>query len=678
IASRNRTALREYAGGVLQREPFEEDFLLFMDDQRKLLGAAGHGPVVSLDEPPKPLATLDLLKLAGSEVVADIARGPSDSSVSAELIGRSAVVIAAQRVRDPVDVSRPVGIAAMGRFVDIRLIDEISERLKPARASLVVADRLIASRLPMRPGLRRLLPQDIVAEMNLSEEPVAQEHVLGATSYFSAYEPLRTAGGAPVGTLVLSAPASIIAETRDDVTRTLFLVALGVAAIVLVLAFLSGRRIARPIQVLTAAAGAVREGNLGARAAVAGEDEVGQLGASFNEMTISLATMTDDLRDAAREEQSLRARIEAIVQSMADGLVAVDVNGNVLAFNAQAAKLTDVQTRHALGKPVEKVLEVTDSQGNRVHLPIYDLSEGSVAGVFLTRRRGDPVPIAFTSAVLRDEEGRPTGGVAVFHDMTREREVERMKSEFLANISHELRTPLTPIKGYAQILDRKDLPKQKAKAFVKGILESTARLERIVELLVDFAAMEAGRLAPRTTAVDMGVIVESLVTDWRRRSPNHKWEANVRARLPRVAGDERLLRRSLEEVLDNAVKFSPDGGTIRVEVRATASMDGKARRGVQLIVSDEGIGMSAEDVPRIFSDFAQIDASETRTYGGLGLGLSFVQRIVAAHQGTIDVESERGGGTRLTITIPAVEQKAKPPKTPAPRRPRSAPRRPRA
>ncbi|HEX2240209.1 MAG TPA: ATP-binding protein [Actinomycetota bacterium] len=667
IATRNRAALREGAAGVLLREPFEEDFLIFMNEQREILGAHGNGPVTALDEPAKPLSTLDLLKLAGSEVVADIAGGPADSSVSVELIGRTAVVIAAQRVRDPVDVSRPVGIAAMGRYIDIRLIDQITERLKPARASLVVVDRLVATRLADPIGVRRLLPQDLVAEMNLSEDPLSREHVVGSRNYFSAYESLSTAGGEPVGTLILSAPASIVAETRDDVTRTLFLVALGVAAIVLLLAFLSGRRIARPIQVLTAAAGAVREGNLGARAEVSGEDEVGQLGESFNQMTASLATMTDDLRDAAREEQNLRARIEAIVQSMADGLVAVDAQRRVLAFNAQAAKLTGVRRSQALGKPIESVLEVKDSQGTRVHVPIYDLAEGSLTGVFLARRGDDPIPIALTSAVLKDEVGRPTGAVAVFHDMSREREVERMKSEFLANISHELRTPLTPIKGYAQILDRKDLPKTKTKGFVKGILESTARLERIVELLVDFAAMEAGRLAPRTTPVDVGPIVESLVADWRKRSPNHKWVTHVRTRLPRVVGDERLLRRSLEEVLDNAVKFSPQGGTIRVEARATASVNGKARRGVQLIVSDDGIGMAKEDLPRIFSDFSQIDASETRTYGGLGLGLSFVQRIVAVHQGTIEVESEPDRGTSITITVPAVEQGKAAPRKPQPR-----------
>jgi signal transduction histidine kinase len=236
--------------------------------------------------------------------------------------------------------------------------------------------------------------------------------------------------------------------------------------------------------------------------------------------------------------------------------------------------------------------------------------------------------------------------------MTREREVERMKSEFLSNISHELRTPLTPIKGYAEILGHKDIPPDKARKFALGILESTGRLERIVQLLVDFSAMEAGRLAPKHKTVDIASLVNALADEWSERSPRHSVVAEVPSPLPSVEGDERLLRRSLEELLDNAVKFSPQGGTIRLHASGTAAGNGH-RAEVQISVSDEGIGIMPQDMGKIFSDFQQLDGSETRAYGGLGLGLAFVRRIIEAHEGSIDVESEPDQGTRLTITIPA-------------------------
>jgi two-component system sensor histidine kinase VicK len=240
--------------------------------------------------------------------------------------------------------------------------------------------------------------------------------------------------------------------------------------------------------------------------------------------------------------------------------------------------------------------------------------------------------------------------------MSREHEIDKMKGEFLSNISHELRTPLTPIKGYSELLTRADLPPGKAATFARGILESTQRLERIVSLLVDYAAIEAGRLAPRTSSVEVVTLLEALAEEWSDRSSRHRIVTDVTGTIPRITGDERLLRRSIEEVLDNALKFSPDGGTITLEAHltrdATRAGDGDGRGVVEVTVSDEGIGISPEDVARIFSDFHQIDASETRSFGGLGLGLALVQRIVAAHQGEVRVVSELERGTRLTIAVP--------------------------
>jgi two-component system sensor histidine kinase VicK len=123
-----------------------------------------------------------------------------------------------------------------------------------------------------------------------------------------------------------------------------------------------------------------------------------------------------------------------------------------------------------------------------------------------------------------------------------------------------------------------------------------------------------------------------------------------------VLGDKRLLQRSIEEILDNAIKFSPDGGTIRLEARAATSRNGASRRNVEVSITDEGIGIPPDDMHKIFSDFHQLDGSETRTYGGLGLGLAFVQRIVDAHAGTIDVQSEPDEGTRFTLSIPAASK----------------------
>jgi two-component system sensor histidine kinase VicK len=286
-------------------------------------------------------------------------------------------------------------------------------------------------------------------------------------------------------------------------------------------------------------------------------------------------------------------------------------------------------------------------------LPVYDLAAGAAGGVYLQHRSTDLIPVAITSAVIRGEDESVSGAVAVVRDMTREREVERMKTEFLSNISHELRTPLTPIKGYAEMLQRKELPEHRVAQMVGGILESTARLERIVELLVDFSAMEAGRMAPRTAKVDISEILSDLVAELKTKASHHHVVGDIEKGLPPVIGDARLLRRSLEEIVDNAVKFSPQGGEIRLQARASTNGGGPSGRAVEVTISDEGIGISPEDLSKIFSDFHQLDGSETRTFGGLGLGLAFVRRIVEVHEGAIDVDSTVDAGTTLTLTIPA-------------------------
>jgi len=627
-------------------EIFDLDFVLFISPLRgELLGYAADRPFADPDDPPRPLEGPDVLRIAGAEVIDEVVRGDTPVSASATPVGGNAVaLVAAHEITDPDAPDRRVAIIAAGKYLDALT----TENMRPGFASIVVNGKTIASELPGR-DVRQLVAPDVVTQVQIGQV-VAEQTVFGEKSYATAFGPIQSAGGVPVATLVVSNPARVIVRAREGLTGALFIVAMAAGAVALVLAWLSGRRITRPIQELTATVTEVREGNLEATASVTGEDEVGRLGETFNEMTSSLLQMTNDLRDAAVEEHRLRSRIETIIQSMADGLIAVDADANVLAFNRQAENMTGRSAETVVGLPVTEVLLAKDSQGAPAHLPIFDLEPGATDGVFVENASGRPVPVTMVSAPLTAEDGSTIGGVLVMRDMTREREVERMKTEFLSNISHELRTPLTPIKGYAEILGRKDIPPHKTEKFVEGILESTSRLERIVQLLVDFSAMEAGRLEPRSKAIDISHLVEELAGEWARRSDRHVVVADVATGVPAVLGDERLLKRSLEEVLDNAVKFSPYGGTVRLAVR---SSNGQGRSGVIVTVSDEGIGIPPEDIDKVFSDFHQLDGSETRAFGGLGLGLAFVQRIVEAHEGKISLDSRPDEGTTVTIDIPA-------------------------
>ena len=620
---------------------FDLDFVIFTDSDGRILARSG------VDQ-------IEAVKISGSPVMSDL-EDRTPFSASPVRIGKGAALLAGREITDPLVPSRVAGILLAGRNLADRIIDK-NDHLKPAALSLIVGNRVVTSRLPKAVRSELKVPGEIRADLGLLQVGSVRQ-TLGGEIYYSSFSSLDTASGERVGVVALSTSADTLSGTREALTRVLFLVAMGVGVLALLIAWLSGRRITRPIQLLTSSAGAVREGDLSVQTTVSGEDEVGRLGETFNEMTSSLFRMTNDLREAAREEYQLRARIETIIESMADGLVATDADMNIVAFNREAEVITGIKARRAVGKNVKEVLDARDVQNENVHLPIFDLARGSVDNIYLRRKNGDMVPVAFVSAVLTGEEGEVAGGVGVLRDMSREREIERMKTEFLSNISHELRTPLTPIKGYAEILGRKEIPPEKTKKFASGILESTERLERIVELLVDFSAMEAGRMAPRAKPVDIGALLSSVAEEWSRRTSRHEVVLDVEGSLPKVSADERLIKRTLNEIVDNAVKFSPSGGVVRLVAKGMGATAEERRHGsVAVAISDEGIGIPPEDVPKIFSDFHQLDGSETRSYGGLGLGLAFVARIIEAHGGSIEVDSRVGEGTTMTVRLPAAKR----------------------
>ena len=635
------------------RGVFQFDFIMVMEPDGQILAFSGRGPTIRQRgrNVETGIGPLERLEINEAPVIDTVLEGKSVAAAPTRVLDQTIATMAANEINSPAQPGRRIGVVAAGNYVDALSLERISARIGP-EASLVVGGRTVASELPGKVPAQGLIPTEVRLQVD-DGATVTRQTVFGNRSYGSVFKPILGGNRRPIATLILSTPAQRVVDARQGATSVLFVVAMGVGAIALLLAWLSGRRITRPIQVLTQTAEAVREGNLQIQAPVAGEDEVGRLGETFNEMTASLLNMTDDLRDAAREEHRLRSRIETIMQSMADGLVAVGADRHVLAFNREAENLTGISAADAMGRPIQEVLTAKDSQGTVIKLPIYELVAGAADNVFLEQPDGHAIPVAVVSAPLTGEDGEAAGGVLVMRDMTREREVERMKTEFLSNISHELRTPLTPIKGYAEILGRKDIPPDKVQKFVAGILESTTRLERIVQLLVDFSAMEAGRMAPRSTTVDLSSMVEELAIEWSKRSDRHAVVTEIGTEVPNVVGDELLLRRSIEEVFDNALKFSPYGGTITVEVKGASANGSAGGRQVEISISDEGIGIPSEDIPRIFSDFHQLDGSETRTYGGLGLGLAFVQRIIHAHDGSVTVVSEPQKGTRLTIAIPA-------------------------
>lgn len=588
-------------------------------------------------------------EVAGTDVALE-AIELQQAQVSVTPLGpRGLVLLAAVPIRDRAGDFQ--GVAAAGFRVHLVL-----EQVAPPggralvfdgtdpRAAATTGDELWeeGDRLVSRSVLREALGQFVFLA-----EPVQRTISIGGVEHFASLAPLPLSID-PVGTVVVAEPAALVAATQRDINQILFLVTLGLAVVALALAVVAARRVTRPVLALTATARRVEEGDLSARAPVTSADEVGVLTARFNEMTDSLLLMTDELREAAAEEARLRARLETVVSSMGDGLIAVDREGKIQTCNPAASAILALPPDHVLERPVTEILQGRDIEGHRLR-PMERLPSGTV---YLSRHEGTEVPVALSSAPLRDETGNEVGQVLVLRDMTREHEIERMKTEFLSNVSHELRTPLTPIIGYSEIMVRREVPSERTREFAGGILDSARRLERIVGMLVDFSAMEGGRMSIAAEAVPLPQMVAGAVDEWRAKTDRHEFVIDVPGDLPPAEADPSLIRRALYELLDNAVKYSPDGGRITIAVSEENSQEPPR---IRVDVSDEGIGIESEDLPHLFQDFRQLDASDTRTFGGLGLGLAFVKRIVEAHRGTITTESEPGRGTTFSFTLPAAD-----------------------
>lgn len=340
-----------------------------------------------------------------------------------------------------------------------------------------------------------------------------------------------------------------------------------------------------------------------------------------------------------------KGRLDAILQHMADGILLVDGKKRIQMLNPAAEQMLSIFARDAIGKDH---LEVTHH---------FDLDE-RLTRVLLTGepesleiRRAQPKP-QILEARLALAGARPDAGVLIMlRDITRARQLEQMRTQFVSNVTHELRTPLTSIRGFAETLLEGALEEpDTARHFVEIMKRESDHLGALIDDLLDLSRIESGKFRMRREHLLLQELIPEIISRMAPGAGQKEIQLGVEIApgLPYVEGDSARLTQVLVNLVDNAIKYTPAAG--RVTVRAMPDQGG-----VRLQVSDTGVGIPPADLGRVFERFYRVDKARARSSGGTGLGLSIVRHIVEAHGGTIEVESEVGKGTTFSVWLPSPE-----------------------
>jgi len=650
---------------------------VYLSRHALVLGAGGTSPAAGgAASGPPDQATIT--QVIGTAAVGDVLRTPekNDERATVESVGHQAVAVGVVAV----------GIQQADTFRYVGALVAIDPINLDYLASRTASDRSVGLALVNKLGVVVADPplRDIAELRRLGDQTIDSGAALGfRTSGGRLYSsrPVLASDNQPVMALIASTPSTVVTTVRDELFRTLFIIALGGTLLALLLAALVGDRVGAGLRTLTSSARRIQRGDYSARASVTSDDEVGVLGSAFDSMASSIAAQTEALQRAAEEETALRGQLEAVVAGMGEALIATDATGHITLVNRAAEELLGISASAVLRRPIRRVLAAEAQDGadlaSRLDRP-GSRRWGALATVRTVGGRGgrggagaggpgaggpgaggpgvrDGIPAAISAGPLWAPNGTVVGAVLVVRDLRPERAVERMKNEFLSRVGHELRTPLTGILGYADILSRRSVSPEQARHFYAEIAESGRRLQRIVEMLEFSATAAANRTLIRTEPLNVRAMVAAIVDQWiPRMDDSHSIARRVGRGVAPVMGDRRWLSMAVDELIDNAVKFSPQGG--RVVVSAD-SVEVNGRASVEIAVSDQGVGMTAEEQAVAFEEFAQADSSDTRRFGGLGLGLSLVRGVAQAHGGTVSCQTAPGKGAKFSIVVPALPKK---------------------
>ena len=456
------------------------------------------------------------------------------------------------------------------------------------------------------------------------------------SSYMDLAVPIKTDSGSYI-VYIRDSKATVDKLTGQVLNIILQALALGLV-ICLVLSFLLAQILITPIRALTIGTRQVAAGDFSQRLEVTSRDEIGVLTRNFN-------YMSQVLRDTLSEVENERNKLSTLFLHMTDGVVAFSPAGLVIHSNPAASQM------------LSRSMDPTTS--------FHDLfAEDAAFDQILTLKRpqyletqktvGERELELFMAPYSADQA--PGGVMVVIHDVTEQRRSEQARREFVANVSHELRTPLTNIKSYAEtvIAAGDELPPELHNNFMGVIVSEADRMTRIVQDLLTLSKIDYGKMEMNISRFPFLKAVQNVYDAAKlnaEQNHHHTMTLTCDGPIPDVNGDRERIEQVITNIVSNAVKYTPDGGRIDLQV-------GTSGPNVFVRVTDNGIGIPEKDLPRLFDRFYRVDKARSRESGGTGLGLSIAQEILNQHKGRIEISSEYGKGTSVLITMPAAEAQA--------------------
>jgi two-component system phosphate regulon sensor histidine kinase PhoR len=451
-----------------------------------------------------------------------------------------------------------------------------------------------------------------------------------------------------IGICRVALPMKAVNTAINNLRRIVLLASVAGLILAIVFSIFSTRIITKPIEKLTQMTQSVAAGNINSRVPIDSKNELGQLSRNFNLMADRVQEQIDRISEEHR-------RLETILTDMGEGVLLVNGASEITYANPMAISMLSLPKTY-VGKALIEINRIPELQ------TLLQAAEQTETVAFAEIRLGNLTEPEAEVTVVPVAAGEAEEYVVVIHDVSKERQLERIRADFVANVSHELRTPLTTIRGYAETLLSEDATRTKTQEqFVVKILNHASRLSRLVSDLLELSRLESGDVELKRTPCHLNTFYEPILDVFEPILEESelilKWA--VPEDLPAVSVDQQLFMQVLVNLIDNAIKYTPDGGriTVSAEMHTSEAFEGANITSKEIIVhvQDTGIGIPMESQPRVFERFYRVDKGRAREMGGTGLGLAIAKHIVLCHNGRIWLESTLGEGSVFHVAIPYIE-----------------------